>query len=65
MSASPPPQPTASDSSGDVLAQLDPTQKASITEADGAPPAPTVQAKIRRANLGSLPMALLRRFLDA
>lgn len=65
MSASTPPKPTASDSSGDVLAQFDPTQKASITEADGAPPAPPVQAKIRRANLGSLPMALLRRFLDA
>lgn len=65
MSASTPPKPTASDSSGDVLAQFDPTQKASITEADGAPPAPPVQAKIRRANLGNLPMALLRRFLDA
>lgn len=65
MSASKPPQTVPSASADNVLAQLDPTQKASITEADGAPPAPPVQAKIRRANLGSLPMALLRRFLDA
>ena len=50
---------------GEVLAQLDPTQKASITEADGAPPPPPVQAKIRRASFGNLPLALLRRFLDA
>lgn len=56
---------TRPEDEGEVLAQLDPTQKASITEADGAPPPPPVQAKIRRASFGNLPLALLRRFLDA
>lgn len=48
-----------------VAAQLDPTAPASITQADGAPPPPTVRARVRRAGIGSLPMALLRRFIDA
>lgn len=48
-----------------VLHQLDPTDKASITEADGAPPPQPVQSEVRRATIGSLPMALLRRLLDA
>ncbi len=45
--------------------QLDPTQKASITEADGAPPPPTPRQTIRNARSGNLAMAMLRRFLDA
>lgn len=48
-----------------VSAQLDPTRKASITQADGAPPPAAVKEIVRRAGIGSLPMALLRRFLDA
>ncbi|GAB2510004.1 hypothetical protein GCM10027188_11210 [Lysobacter humi (ex Lee et al. 2017)] len=48
-----------------VIAQLDPTEKASITQADGAPPPPDVRKLVRRANIGTLPMALLRRFLDS
>ncbi len=48
-----------------VLHQLDPTDKASITEADGAPAPPPVEAKVRRATFGDLPLALLRRFFDA
>ncbi|MGY0504765.1 YihY/virulence factor BrkB family protein [Luteimonas sp. e5] len=48
-----------------MLARLDPTCPESITEADGAPPPAPVKAKIRRASFGGLPMALLRRFLDA
>ncbi len=47
------------------MQQLDPTEKASITEADGAPAPPPVQAEVRRATVGGLPMALLRRLLDA
>lgn len=45
--------------------ELDPTRKASITQADGAPPPATTRQKIRKATLGSLAMALVRRFLDA
>ncbi|GAB6196383.1 YihY/virulence factor BrkB family protein [Lysobacter xanthus] len=48
-----------------VVAQLDPTEKASITQADGAPPPVDVRKVVRRASIGSLPMALLRRFLDS
>lgn len=48
-----------------VAAQLDPTEKASITQADGAPPPADVKKVVRRASIGSLPMALLRRFLDS
>lgn len=65
MSANTPPESTPATEQGEVLTQLDPTQKASITEADGAPPPPPVQARIRRAHFGHLPLALLRRFLDA
>lgn len=65
MSANSTPAPAGPEDSGEVLAQLDPTQRASITEADGAPPPAPVQAMIRRANFGNLPLALLRRFLDA
>lgn len=48
-----------------VVAQLDPTEKASITQADGAPPPADVRKVVRKASIGGLPMALLRRFLDA
>lgn len=48
-----------------VAARLDPTEKASITQADGAPPPADVRKVVRGAGIGSLPMALLRRFLDA
>ena len=65
MSANTPHASTSPEDQGEVLAQLDPTQKGSITEADGAPPPPPVQARVRRASFGHLPLALLRRFLDA
>ena len=45
--------------------ELDPTRKASITQADGAPPPASTRQTIRKATLGGLGMALLRRFLDA
>lgn len=48
-----------------VAAQLDPTSRGSITQADGAPPPASVRARVRRAAFGHLPMALLRRFIDA
>ncbi|WP_133480122.1 YihY/virulence factor BrkB family protein [Cognatilysobacter segetis] len=48
-----------------VTKQLDPTEKASITQADGAPPPPDVKKVVRKAGIGTLPMALLRRFLDS
>ncbi|HEY4581267.1 MAG TPA: YihY/virulence factor BrkB family protein [Lysobacter sp.] len=48
-----------------VAKTLDPTEKASITQADGAPPPADVRKVVRRATIGSLPMALLRRFLDS
>lgn len=48
-----------------VAAQLDPTEKGSITQADGAPPPVDVTRVVRSAGIGTLPMALLRRFLDA
>ncbi|MGY3266657.1 YihY/virulence factor BrkB family protein [Lysobacter sp. HA35] len=48
-----------------VTAQLDPTEKASITQADGAPPPADVKKVVRKASIGTLPMALLRRFLDS
>lgn len=57
--------PTPPDATPPVAAQLDPTQHASITQADGAPPPPHVRALVRRANIGTLPLALLRRFIDA
>ena len=65
MSANTTPASTPPADTGEVLAQLDPTRKDSITEADGAPPPPPVQARVRRAHFGNLPLALLRRFLDA
>lgn len=45
--------------------ELDPTRKASITQADGAPPPADVKQVVRRASSGGLAMAMLRRFLDA
>lgn len=48
-----------------VAAQLDPTQSASVTQADGAPAPAPVRARVRRASIGRLPLALLRRFIDA
>lgn len=45
--------------------ELDPTRKASITQADGAPPPPSISQTIRKASRGGVGMALLRRFLDA
>ncbi len=44
---------------------LDPTQKASITEADDAPPPADVNQIVRTASRGGVLMALLRRFMDA
>ena len=64
MNARPPNGSTPPAADG-VLARLDPTQEAAITAADGAPAPPTVQATIRRATAGNLPMAMLRRMLDA
>ncbi len=48
-----------------VAKTLDPTEKASITQVDGAPPPADVKKVVRKATIGSLPMALLRRFLDS
>lgn len=48
-----------------VAAQLDPTQPGSVTEADGAPAPVPVRARVRGAGIGALPLALLRRFIDA
>ena len=45
--------------------ELDPTKKASVTQADGAPPPPDVKQIVRKASRGGVAMALLRRFLDA
>ena len=45
--------------------ELDPTRKASITQADGAPPPASTRQVIRKATLGGIAMAMLRRFLDA
>ena len=49
----------------DTAALLDPTQKAALTAADGAPPPVDVKQAVRKATAGGLPMALLRRALDA
>jgi membrane protein len=62
------PKPAANDGQAaapPVARQLDPTEKASITQADGAPPPADVRKVVRRAGIGTLPMALLRRFLDS
>lgn len=56
---------TTTEASPPVTQQLDPTEKASITQADGAPPPADVRKVVRPARLGTLPMALLRRFLDS
>jgi membrane protein len=48
-----------------VAKQLDPTAKPSITQAAGAPPPADVRKVVRKAGVGTLPMALLRRFLDS
>lgn len=55
----------ASPEGQDTATRLDPTQKPSITEADGAPPPADVKQTVRKATAGGLGMALLRRFLDA
>jgi membrane protein len=47
-----------------MLERVDPTEADSVTASDGAPPPRTVETLVRRAQ-GRLPMALLRRFLDA
>lgn len=57
------PAATASESKA-VLQALDPTESVCLTQIDGAPPPHRIQSLIRRAQ-GSLPMALLRRFIDA
>ncbi len=49
----------------DTAALLDLTQKAALTAADGAPPPVDVKQAVRKATAGGLPMALLRRALDA
>lgn len=48
-----------------LAAELDPTQKPSITQADGAPPPADVRQVVRKATRGGIAMALLRRFMDA
>ena len=48
-----------------LAAELDPTQKPSITQADGGPPPADVKQVVRKANRGGIAMALLRRFMDA
>lgn len=63
MATTPPGTPRSA-AAPSVAARLDPTCEAAITQADGAPPPTTVRARVRRA-VGSLPMALLRRFVDA
>lgn len=60
-----PPESAGSAAASSVAARLDPTRHESVTEADGAPPKPSVRARVRKAHIGSLPMALLRRFVDA
>ena len=65
MNTSHPRAPEGEDAAHDLAEQLDPTSKASITEADGAPPPPSTGQVIRRATVGSTGLAMLRRFLDA
>ena len=65
MAAPSTPEPARPATAPPVAAQLDPTQPASITQADGAPPPAPVRARVRHAGLGLLPLALLRRFIDA
>ena len=55
----------ASQGEQDTAARLDPTQKPALTAADGAPPPVDVKQSVRKATAGGLPMALLRRALDA
>ncbi len=45
--------------------ELDPTRKASITQADGAPPPADIKQTVRKASSGSVAMAMLRRVMDA
>ncbi len=56
---------TGADQAPSLAEELDPTSKASITQADGAPPPADVKQVVRKANRGGVAMALLRRFLDA
>lgn len=65
MAESTPPESTRPAAAPPVAEQLDPTEGASLTQADGAPPPAPVHARVRRARFGGLPMALLRRFMDA
>ncbi len=53
------------DDTPSLAEELDPTQKASITQGDGAPPPADIKQTVRKANRGGIAMALLRRFLDA
>lgn len=53
------------DGTPSLAEELDPTRKASITQADGAPPPSDVKESVREASRGGMLMALLRRFLDA
>ncbi|MFS8137678.1 MAG: YihY/virulence factor BrkB family protein [Thermomonas sp.] len=45
--------------------ELDPTRKASITQADGAPPPADIKQTVRKASSGNVAMAMLRRVMDA
>ncbi len=45
--------------------ELDPTRKASITQADGAPPPADIKQTVRKASSGGVAMAMLRRVMDA
>ena len=45
--------------------ELNPTRKASITQADGAPPPADIKQTVRKASSGGVAMAMLRRVMDA
>lgn len=48
-----------------LVDELDPTRKASITQADGAPPPADIKQTVRKASIGGVAMAMLRRVMDA
>lgn len=55
----------ASPDNQDTAARLDPTQKPALSAADGAPPPVDVRRAVRKATVGGLGMAFLRRVVDA
>ena len=44
-----------------LAAELDPTRKASITQADGAPPPADVRQEVRKGTRGGRGMAVVRQ----